>query len=201
MLTRELLLETFRGYGAPRERWLIGGEFERILLRPDGTSIGYDEPDGIRDLLTAMHGQGWDPVREGEHLIALLKDGASITLEPGGQFELSGAPFSTLAELQAEITANRDALLAWSADRPVVPVAVGLTPFMPIEDIKWMPKGRYQIMQQYLPGELAHYMMKGTASVQCNYDYTDEADCAAKVKVAAGLAPLTTALFLSLIHI
>lgn len=195
MLTRDLLLENFRRYGAPRDRWLIGGEFERILLRPDGRSIGYDDPHGIRWLLESMRSRGWEPVNEEGKLIALLKDGASLTLEPGGQFELSGAPFRTLAELRDEICANRDALLSLTEDAPVVPVAVGLTPLAAIEDIRWMPKGRYQIMQRYLPGALAHYMMKGTASVQCNYDYRDESDCADKVRVAAGLAPLTTALF------
>ena len=152
MLTRERILETFHSYGAPRERWLIGGEFERILLRPDGSSIGYDEPHGIRWLLESMRGQGWDAVTEEDNLIALLKDGASLTLEPGGQFELSGAPFRTLAELKEEISANREALLKLTADVPVVPVAVGLTPLTAIEDIRWMPKGRYQIMQRYLPG-------------------------------------------------
>ncbi|MDG1483674.1 MAG: glutamate-cysteine ligase family protein [Myxococcota bacterium] len=195
MPTREHILETFHSYGAPRERWLIGGEFERILLRPDGSSIGYNEPHGIRWLLEEMAAEGWAPQREEGNLIALLKDGASITLEPGGQFELSGAPFATLAELKAEIEENRDTILRLSQGKPVVPVAIGLTPFTAIDQISWMPKGRYTIMQEYLPGSLAHYMMKGTASVQCNYDYTDEADCAAKVKLAAGLAPLTTALF------
>ena len=194
-LTRDLLLETFRSYGAPRERWLIGGEFERILLRPDGRSIGYDEPHGIRWVLESMQADGWAPVVEEGKLIALLKDGASITLEPGGQFELSGAPHQTLAQLEQEVTANRDFLVGLAKQAPIVPVAVGLTPFMAIEEIAWMPKGRYQIMQRYLPGSLAHYMMKGTASVQCNYDYIDEADCAAKVKLAAGFAPLTTAMF------
>ncbi len=195
MMTREQILSTLHSYGAPPQRWLIGGEFERILLRPDGRSIGYDEPYGIRWLLERLAGEGWEEEREAGNLIALLKDGASITLEPGGQFELSGAPFATLAELQAEIVENRAAIRRLTEGAPVIPVAVGLTPFTAIEDIAWMPKGRYAIMQRYLPGSLAHYMMKGTASVQCNYDYTDESDCADKVKLAAGLAPLTTAMF------
>lgn len=200
LLTRDQLIATFHSYGKPRQRWLVGGEFERAVVRADGRPIGYDEPDGIRWILERLMeiDPAWKPYYEGENLIALLKDnGANITLEPGGQVELSGAPHRTLAELDTEMQANRRALRHLARGHDLVFIACGLTPIADIDDIPWMPKGRYRIMREYLPkyGDLAHYMMKGTSSVQCNYDFADEADCAQKVRVLSGLAPLTTALF------
>ena len=122
---------------------------------------------------------------------------ANITLEPGGQVELSGAPHRTLTALAEEMQANRRALLDLSADKDHVWIAAGLTPITPIAQIPWVPKGRYGIMKRYLPqrGDLAAYMMKGTCSVQANYDFASESDCARKVRLSSGLAPLTTALF------
>jgi len=197
-LSTEQILATFHTYGAPKARWLVGGEFERILLRPDGQAVTYDSEYGIRWILESLAAgdPSWVVKREGDKPIALFRaNGANITLEPGGQLELSGAPYRTLAELAAELDAHRDTLLALCEGRPLQPLAVGLNPLVRVEDIGWMPKGRYRIMREYLPGDLAHYMMKATASVQCNYDYADEEDCARKVQLAAGLAPLTTALF------
>ena len=96
---------------------------------------------------------GWKPYYENENIIALYRDGASITLEPGGQFELSGKAHSDLSELQKEFERSRNCLLQLSKEAHKVPVTCGLTPFMDIEDIKWMPKGRYKIMRDYLPNE------------------------------------------------
>lgn len=197
-LSRDALIATFQGYGRPREEWLIGGEFERALVRPDGRPVSYFEPDGIRWVLEQLAAAGdWDIEYEGDNPIALWKDGASITLEPGGQVELSGAPHRTLSGVAAEMRANRDAMLALAEGHDLRWIACGLTPIADVDDVEWVPKGRYQIMRKYLPvyGDLAHYMMKGTCSVQANFDYADEADCARKVRMSAGLAPLTTALF------
>ncbi len=199
VLTRDFLIETFHGYGAPRSKWLVGGEFERAVVRPDGQPVGYDDPDGIRWILESLaEMDDWTIQYEGELPIALIKDdGSSITLEPGGQVELSGAPHRTLAELDAEMQRNRRALKSLARGRDLRWIAAGLTPIARIEDVPWMPKGRYQIMRNYLPqfGDLATFMMKGTCSVQANYDYLDEADAKAKVRMLAGLSPLTTALF------
>lgn len=199
-LTRDRLVEIFSTYGRPRGDWLVGGEFERTVVRGDGSPVGYDEPDGIRWILEELCARqpGWKPYTEEGHLIALLKDdGASITLEPGGQVELSGAPHSTLTGLRDEMHENRSALLSMAEGRDLHWLASGVTPVATVDDVSWMPKGRYRIMREYLPkkGDLALYMMKTTTSVQCNYDYLDEADCAAKVRLCVGLAPLTTALF------
>ena len=197
-LSRNTILENFHQYGASKEHWRVGGEYERIILRPDGGSVGYDESFGIRwFLLQFAKRWGWKPKLEGQNVIALYKNGASITLEPGGQFELSGAPHYSLLDLQTEFETNRDHLNQLCKESGLVPITCGLTPYSSIESIRWMPKGRYEIMREYLPqkGELAHYMMKGTTSVQCNYDFLSEQDCAQKVLLCAGLAPITTAIF------
>jgi glutamate--cysteine ligase len=197
-LNREKLIHSFESYGSPRPGWLIGGEFERAVVHKDGSPVTYDEPRGIRWILEQLAAlQGWDIQREEGRPIALWKDGASITLEPGGQVELSGAPHQTLTALNDEMCSNRDALLQLAEGEDLHWIACGLTPIAGIEDIRWMPKSRYDVMRAYLPsrGELAEYMMKATCSVQCNYDYRDEKDCARKVRLCAGLAPLTTAMF------
>jgi len=199
-LTRDRLIGTFEGYGTPRADWRIGGEFERALVRSDGRPVGYDDPDGIRWVLEQLHARqdGWTVVEEAGMPIALTRpDMSSITLEPGGQVELSGAPHRTLAALQAEMEENRTALLELAGGRDLRWIAAGLTPVTAIEAIPWMPKGRYQVMRDYLPqrGDLALFMMKGTCSVQANWDFLDEADCAKKVQLTSGLASLTTAIF------
>jgi glutamate--cysteine ligase len=187
-------------YGRPRTDFLIGGEFERAVVRGDGSPVFYDDPDGIRWILEQIRERqdGWTGEYEGEHLIALVRPNmANVTLEPGGQVELSGAPHRTLGEVAAEMAENRATLLQIAEGHDLHWTACGLTPVAPIGSIGWMPKGRYVIMREYLPqyGDLAHWMMKGTCSVQANFDYVDESDCADKVRLCAGLAPLTTALF------
>jgi len=197
-IDRASILETFENYGTPKPRWRIGGEFERAVVRRDGSAVGYDDPNGIRWILHQLiERQGWTEVCEGDNPIALLRNNASITLEPGGAVELSGAPHRTLAELDAEMNENRDALLDIAEGHDLVWTAAGVTPVATVDSIKWMPKGRYKVMGEYLPtkGKLAVHMMKATASVQCNYDYRDEADAIKKVRLCAGVGPLTTAIF------
>ncbi len=198
MLSRTAILEQFNTYGCTRERFRVGGEYERAIVRPNGAPVHYGEHFGIRWFLTQFAKRwGWTPKLEGQNIIALYKDGANITLEPGGQFELSGAPHSDLQELVAEFSLNRDCVNQLAKEAGFRVITAGLTPIASIESIDWMPKGRYVVMREYLPeqGDLAHYMMKGTTSVQCNYDFIDEADCAQKVALCAGVAPLTTAMF------
>jgi glutamate--cysteine ligase len=197
-LNKDNILGTFASYGCSKENQLIGGEYERTIVRPNGMPITYDEPYGIRWFLTEFTKRwGWTPKVEDQHIIALLKDGASITLEPGGQFELSGKPHKDLIGLQKEFTLNRERVNILAKEAGFRVITCGLTPIASIESISWMPKGRYEIMREYLPqkGDLSLFMMKGTTSVQCNYDFQNEQDCAKKVRVCAGLAPLTTAIF------
>ena len=197
-LSRDLLLTTTRAYGKPRADWRIGGEFERAVVRGDGRPVAYDDADGIRWILESLAQRGgWNKVMEGANPIALTRDGAEISLEPGGQVELSGAPHKTLSALGAEMFQNRRDLLALSEGHDHVWIACGLTPIAPMDSIPWVPKGRYKVMREYLPqyGDRAIWMMKGTCSVQATYDYADEEDCARKVRLTSGLAPLTTAMF------
>lgn len=190
---------------ASQNRW-IGGEYERTVVRGDGRSVGYFEPDGIRWILGELQSRlGWAPYVEhselGDHLIALeaprSEGGATITLEPGGQVELSGRPHATLAALDTEVRRNRAMLHDLSSGKDHHWLAIGLTPYAPIDSIAFVPKGRYAIMREYLPkvGPLAHWMMKGTTSVQANFDYASEEDCARKFKVSLALGPLNTAMF------
>ena len=197
VLTRDFLVEVFNGYGRPREQWLVGAELERHLLLGDGRPLPYFGEPGVRWLMERFAEDGWVPYFEGENPISLTKNGASITLEPGGQFELSGAPSDSLQVIHDEgetFIRDIDRLLG---DHDVHQSTLGFTPFAKIPDIGWVPKGRYVTMRQHLAqtGELAHEMMKGTCAVQASYDFADEADAAAKVELATRIGPLTTALF------
>ncbi len=196
-LTRDGLVSSYLRSGRPRERWLVGAEFERHLLRSDGTPLPYPGTPGVRWLLERLAENGGELYFEGDHPIALLRESASVTLEPGGQFELSGSAGGALISVADEAAAfvrEVDDLLAGSG---VYQVALGYSPYAPIAEIGWVPKGRYAVMREHLgaTGPLAHNMMKGTAAVQATYDYADEADCARKVGLATRLGPLTTAMF------
>lgn len=187
----------FHGYGRPREDWLVGAEFERHMLRADGHPVPFFGDHGIRWLLETLARHGWQAEYEGDHPIALHRDKAWITLEPGSQFELSGTAYPDLQQVNDEAVAIAREVDAVCAGASLHQVALGFTPFARIEDISWVPKGRYVIMRDYLgqTGSLAHHMMKGTCAVQASYDFSDEADAARKVRLATHLAPLTTALF------
>ncbi|MFT4627615.1 MAG: glutamate--cysteine ligase [Myxococcota bacterium] len=197
-LTRDGLVQAFHGYGRDRSQWLTGAEFERHLLDPSGKPLAYFGTPGVKWLLDSLQADGgWSPVLEGDNVIALMGGGASVTLEPGGQFELSGAPWADLDELWREASQFTAAVDAHLRPHGIRQLALGFTPFADISDIPWVPKGRYVVMRDHLAatGSLAHHMMKGTCAVQASYDYLDEADCARKVQLATGLGPLTTAMF------
>lgn len=198
-LTRDQLLADLEGAGKPRERWRVGAELERHLLRTDGTPLPYFGDHGVRWLLEQLVDHGYELYFEGEHPIAAFKDGHSVTLEPGGQFELSGSAVDELQPVLDEACAFTrlvDGLLAGTGTEQV---AIGYTPYAAIPDIPWVPKGRYVVMREHLAktGALAHSMMKGTCAVQASYDYADEEGCARKVQLATALGPLTTAMFAS----
>jgi glutamate--cysteine ligase len=199
-LTRTTLIEAFHRFGCPRASWRIGGEFERFALRTDGQAVGYDDPRGIRWLLEQMRDRyRWSPSTENGRVIGLCRRGGCITLEPGAQVELSGAPHANLASLAEEAKKTLEQCLnILSVDGTgTIWTALGLTPYATVESIPWVPKGRYKVMREYLPaqGDLATTMMKGTTSFQANYDYIDEADCAEKFDLLQRLSPLFTAMF------
>jgi glutamate--cysteine ligase len=183
----------------PRADWRVGTEHEKIGVRSaDLRPVPFEGDDGIAGVLAAVAAvTGWSEVREGGALIALEGDGASITLEPGGQLELSGAPLRTIFETCAEFHRHLDVIRQVSEPRGIVWLALGANPFHDVDEMPHVPKARYAMMRRYLPprGELALHMMHLSATVQANFDYGSEADMATKLRTAMGVSPIVSALF------
>ena len=183
----------------PRAAWRVGTEHEKIGVRSqDLRPVPFDGDAGIEGVLAAVAAEGgWNEVREAGRLIALEGEGGSITLEPGGQLELSGAPLRTIFETCEELHRHLDLIRRVSAPRGLVWLALGANPFHDVDEMPRVPKARYAVMRRYLPtrGELALHMMHLSATVQANYDYGSEADMAAKLRTAMGVSPLVSALF------
>ncbi|MFT5441555.1 MAG: glutamate--cysteine ligase [Myxococcota bacterium] len=179
--------------------YAVGTEHEKIGLYADTLErITYEGERGIGELLERIAvKENWKRVFEGPHLVALLKDGASITLEPGGQLELSGAPLRTTAETCIEFNTHVELLNEVSKEMGIIWLGIGHDPIHEIADIPRMPKARYDIMRNYLPtrGDLALHMMHATCTVQANYDYQSEADMIAKMRSAMASTPVVSALF------
>ncbi len=187
--------------GKPRGQWRIGTEHEKFgFLRSDLASPPY-EPGGIRALLDAMTTPEWEPIIEEGLPIGLkgvgARDGASVSLEPGGQFELSGAPLATLHETKAELDEHCQTVARLSEGLGLGFMPLGYHPTLTRAAASWMPKGRYAIMRRYMPlvGGMGLDMMLRTCTVQVNLDYADEADMRRKLRVSLALQPLATALF------
>jgi glutamate--cysteine ligase len=193
------LLAYFRSAEKPRERWRVGTEHEKIgLLEPERQPVPYAGERGIGRLLEAVaEADHWDAVLEDGQPIALQKDGASITLEPGGQLELSGAPLRTIHETCDEFHAHLVLMNRLSERLGIVWLGLGMHPIHGVSEIPRMPKQRYRIMERYLPtrGPLSLDMMFTTATVQANFDYADEADMANKLRTAMALSPVVSAIF------
>jgi glutamate--cysteine ligase len=183
----------------PREAFRVGTEHEKIGLRQEDLQpVPYLGAQGIEGVLQAIAEQeGWAPTYENDALIALEKDGASITLEPGGQLELSGAPLETIFETCAEFHRHLDLIRRVSEPRGIVWLSLGANPLHDVAEIPRVPKQRYGIMRSYLPprGELALDMMHLTATVQANLDYASEEDMVAKMRTAMGVSPIVSAMF------
>jgi glutamate--cysteine ligase len=183
----------------PPERWRVGTEHEKIGLHlSDHSPVEYAGESGIGALLLRIAELGdWDLVSEDGNVIALLKDGASITLEPGGQLELSGAPLRTIHETCAEFHAHLDLVSRASKPLGIAWLGLGIHPIHAVDQLPVMPKERYRIMRRYLPtrGSEALTMMFATATVQANLDYESEADMVAKVRTALGISPIVSAIF------
>lgn len=182
----------------PRDSWRIGTEHEKIGFCMDTLQpIPYEGERSIRKLLELLAGKGWQPVEENGQVIALLKDGASVTLEPGGQLELSGAPLSTIHQTCAETTDYHKMVRLISEELRIGFLGLGFQPKWKQDDIPWMPKARYAVMRKYMPkvGDGGLDMMLRTATVQANLDFDSEADMSKKMRVSLCLQPLVTALF------
>lgn len=193
------LLAPFTTRGTPRAHWRVGVEHEKIGLLADTLApVPFDGPRGIEALLRALAARhGWTIQDEQGRAIALRRGGASITLEPGGQLELSGAPYASLLDSKAEIEGHLAEVLAASEPLGLRWLSLAFHPLATREQLAFMPKSRYRIMREYMPkrGGRGIDMMLKTTTVQANLDYADEADAVDKLQVATAISPLITALF------
>jgi glutamate--cysteine ligase len=195
----EELVEYLRSAERPRDRWIVGVEHEKIgVAEPGLAAVGYQGRGGIRELLDALARKGGGAQhkhKENGQPVAVIGNDASVTLEPGGQLELSGAPSASLAAVQKEIEEHLAAVR--SESRGARWLAAGYRPFGSRDDVPWMPKGRYAAMKMSLGprGPLALDMMLMTATVQANLDWSDEQDLAEKVRAATAVSPVVSAIF------
>ena len=183
----------------PRHLWRAGTEHEKFCFtQEDLKPLPYEGERGIEALLMGLvERYGWQPIYEGENVIALSKDNCSVTLEPGGQFELSGAPLENIHETCNEVHTHLDQVRNVADPLGIGMLGLGFQPKWRREDIHWMPKGRYKIMREYMPkkGNLGLDMMLRSCTVQVNLDFSSEADMVKKFRVSLALQPLATALF------
>jgi glutamate--cysteine ligase len=185
----------------PKTEWRIGTEHEKFVYDlKTHKPVAYDGRPGIRQLLEGMQRFGWQPVREGDNVIGLVgsgaQEGASISLEPGGQFELSGAPLATVHETCAEVATHQQQTREVAAEIGAGVLGFGFAPDWTLAETPVMPKGRYDIMRNYMPkvGGYGLDMMLRTCTVQVNLDFESEADMVKKFRVGLALQPITTAL-------
>ncbi|CAN0593645.1 unnamed protein product, partial [Laminaria digitata] len=167
--TKQQLIDWIAEGEKPKEDWRIGTEHEKFAFRQsDHKTLSYDGKPGIRDLLEGLQRFGWEPVYEGDNVIALTgESGANISLEPGGQFELSGAPLETLHQTCDEVHEHLRQLREVNSELGVAMIGMGFHPTLTREDAPWMPKGRYKIMRDYMTkvGTMWHDMMLRTCTV------------------------------------
>lgn len=194
----EDLVRHLRGGEKPLSGWRVGVEHEKLGVTGDGGPVLYEGAAGIRATLTALASREHAQLHEESGKpIAVLGDDASVTLEPGGQLELSGAPFASLAPAAAEIDRHLAALRSISGPQGVRWLGGGYRPFGSRDAAPWMPKHRYGAMRASLGprAPLALDMMLMTATVQANLDWSDEEDLAEKVRAATSVSPVVSALF------
>jgi glutamate--cysteine ligase len=195
---RDQLVQSFAKGEKPIDRWRIGTEHEKFVYSlSDHHAPSYDEPGGIHDLLMALNDYGWRPIEEGGKVIALAGVDGNISLEPAGQFELSGAPLDNLHETCAETGRHLQQVKAIGEKFGIGFLGLGMWPDKTRAELPIMPKGRYAIMLRHMPrvGSMGLDMMLRTCTIQVNLDYKTEADMVKKFRVGLALQPLATALF------
>jgi glutamate--cysteine ligase len=183
----------------PMADWRIGTEHEKFGFIKDGLRpLPYEGDASIRAMLEGLRDRfGWEPIVEGGHLIGLKQNGASVSLEPGGQFELSGAPLETIHQTCNEVGRHLEEVRQVAEPLGVAFLGAGASPLWSLAETPVMPKGRYRIMTNYMDkvGRLGRQMMFRTCTVQTNLDFGSEADMVKKFRVSLALQPLGTALF------
>lgn len=189
----------------PKDAWRIGTEHEKFVFHTDTlTPVPYEGDRSISALLKALITRfGWDPIMEGDNIIALKREGCeicgNISLEPGGQFELSGGAVETLHQTAAETREHLRQVLSVGEPLGIGFIGLGFSPKWTLAETPHMPKQRYAIMTRYMPtvGSGGLDMMYRTATIQVNLDFADEADMVKKLRVSLALQPIATALFAS----
>ncbi len=195
------LVDHLAAGGKPKEQWRIGTEHEKFGFRTADFASPPYAPGGIRAMLDGLSTPEWQEIPDAGLPIGLKgmgsRSGASISLEPGGQFELSGAPLRTLHDTKAELEEHCATVSALGRSLGIGFAPLGYHPTLTREQAEWMPKSRYAIMRRYMQrtGSMGLDMMLRTCTVQVNLDYADEADMRRKLVVALALQPLATALF------
>ena len=199
--SRDALVAWFEAGSKPRENFRIGTEHEKFAFTLEGHApVPYDGPRGIKALLNGMrHLLGWEPIMEAENIIGLydVTGGGAISLEPGGQFELSGAPVETVHQTSSELMAHLAQVREIARPLRIGFLGIGMTPKWSLREMPAMPKGRYRIMTAYMPKVGSHGldMMYRTCTVQTNLDFSSEPDMVKKLRVSLALQPVATALF------
>ena len=197
-LTEADLVAWFDEGSKPASQFLVGAEHEKFVFRlRDHATVPYEGDAGILALLTGLMRFGWAPVKEGETIIGLSRGMANVSLEPGGQFELSGAPLPDMHAICDETGKHLEEVKAVADELGLGFLGLGFAPTWRREDIPRMPKGRYKIMREYMPkvGNLGLDMMFRTCTVQANLDFASEADMVLKFRTSLALQPIATALF------
>ncbi|RZW11462.1 MAG: glutamate--cysteine ligase [Rhodobacteraceae bacterium] len=195
----EQMVEYLAAGCKPKDQWRIGTEHEKFgyckdTLRP----LPYDGERSIRAVLEGLRDRyGWSPVLESGHIIGLEKDGANVSLEPGGQLELSGAPLETIHQTCDEVNAHLREVQSVADDIGARFIGLGAAPHWTHDEMPLMPKGRYKLMDAYMRkvGTMGTSMMRRTCTVQVNLDFGSEPDMVQKMRVALALQPVATALF------
>lgn len=180
----------------PRDKWRIGTEHEKLGFNlSDNTRMDYDQIAAVFERLESRF--GWEPMKEAGLTIGVKLDGQSVTLEPGGQFELSGAPVATLHQTCAEVNSHLYQSKTIGEELGIGFLGIGFDPKWRIEDIPVMPKDRYRLMKAYMPtvGSRGLDMMFRTCTIQVNLDFESEADMIDKFRIGLALQPIAVALF------
>ena len=196
--SRDQLITAFSKGAKPRERWRIGTEHEKfVYAKKDHHAPSYEEMGGIHTLLIGLTRYGWNPVFEGENIIALSGADGTVSLEPAGQLELSGAPLENLHQTFGETQRHLEQVKYVGDMLGLGFLSLGMWPDKTREELPIMPKGRYDIMLRHMPrvGSMGLDMMLRTCTIQTNLDYGSEADMVQKFRVSLALQPLATALF------
>ncbi|DBA66208.1 TPA: Glutamate--cysteine ligase B, chloroplastic [Trebouxia sp. C0005] len=195
-LTKTDLVQYMRSGCRPKEKWRFGTEHEKLGYNlSDHKRIDYNS---IKALLEGLCSRfGWEPIMEGQYIIGAVLDGQSVTIEPGGQFELSGAPVDTLHKTCSEVNSHLYQIKTMAQELGIAFLTTGFDPKWAVKDVPIMPKNRYRIMREYMPkvGTLGHDMMFRSTTIQVNIDFESEQDMVEKARIGLALQPVATALF------